>query len=136
MDIYFAHSFAMHRGVGFYKIIGQILISWSPVNAGLVLFESIFDPVKLHIHGSCTFLIDGVITAACSMLLALLLSVCNGMDGCGCLISSNIVRRTVASFACRNMDPISSAAAEDMPCLILVFMMRISPLVSPFVLYL
>jgi hypothetical protein len=36
----------MRRGVVFCKIIGQILVSWAPIDMKLTLFDSVFDPIK------------------------------------------------------------------------------------------
>jgi hypothetical protein len=44
--------------------------------------------------------------------VAVVLSVCSGVGGSGCPISSNLASKIVASFAFRNTDPISASAAD------------------------
>jgi hypothetical protein len=58
------------------------------------------------------------------------LSVCSGVCGCGCPISSNVVRKSVAYFALRKTDPISASAADDITCLRIMLMIKMAPLVS------
>jgi hypothetical protein len=63
--------------------------------------------------------------------VTVVLSVCSGMDGCGCPLYSNVVRKIVASFVFRNTDPIISASApDDITCLRIVLMIKMAPLVS------
>jgi hypothetical protein len=70
--------------------------------------------------------------------MAVVLSVLSGVGGwvggCGCPISSKVVRKSVASFAFRNTDPIYVSAADDITCFRIVLMIRMAPLVSLFLL--
>jgi hypothetical protein len=49
--------------------------------------------------------------------VAIVLSVCSGVGGCAYPISSNVVRKIVASFTFRKTDHISASAADDITCL-------------------
>jgi hypothetical protein len=60
-----SHSIVMHWGVVICKIMCQTLKSWAPVNMKLALIDSIFDPVKMHIHCPCLFLLDVGVTISC-----------------------------------------------------------------------
>jgi hypothetical protein len=62
--------------------------------------------------------------------VAVVLSVCNGVGGCGCPISSNVVHKIVASFALRKNDPIY--ASDDITCLRIMLITKMAPLVSLF----
>jgi hypothetical protein len=62
--------------------------------------------------------------------VAVVLSVSNGVVGWGCPNSSNVVRRTVPSLALIKTAPISAYAADDIPCLRTVLIIKIAPLVS------
>jgi hypothetical protein len=64
--------------------------------------------------------------------VAVVLSVCSGVGGCGCPISSNVVSKIVASFALRKTDYISASAADDITCLRTVLMIKTAPLASIF----
>jgi hypothetical protein len=62
--------------------------------------------------------------------VAVVLSVSNGVGGCGCPNYSNVVRRTAPYLAFIKTAPISASAAEDITCLRIVLMIKIAPLVS------
>jgi hypothetical protein len=62
--------------------------------------------------------------------VAVVLSVYNGVGGCGCPNSSNVVQRIAPYLAFIKTAPISASAVEDTPCLRTVLMIKIAPLVS------
>jgi hypothetical protein len=64
--------------------------------------------------------------------VAVVLSVCSGVSGCGCPVSSNVVRKIVASFALIKTDPISASDTDDITCLRIVLTIKMAPLVSLF----
>jgi hypothetical protein len=84
----------MRWGVVFCEVISQMLVSWSPQDMELTLIDSVFDPIKSHVHGMCVSLFNCVINVSC----------CNsGVGGCGYPISSNVVRKIVSSFALKKL---------------------------------
>jgi hypothetical protein len=112
----------------FCEVIGQIVVYWAPIDMELTFFYSVFDPIKPHVHSTCVSLFNCVITVLCCSGVVSLSGV--GGCGCGCPISSNVVRKIVASFAFRNTDPISASADDDIMCLRIVLMIKMAPLVS------
>jgi hypothetical protein len=65
VDVNVAHSFMMRRRMVFFEIIRQILKARAPVYVKLALFHSIFDPIKAHVHGFCTFLFYCTVDVSC-----------------------------------------------------------------------
>jgi hypothetical protein len=49
----------------FCEIIGQILVAWDPVHIKLPLLDSVFYPIKMHVHCFCAFLFYCAIAVAC-----------------------------------------------------------------------
>jgi hypothetical protein len=64
--------------------------------------------------------------------VAVVFSVSNGVGGCGCPNSSNVVRRTASSLEFIKTAPISAYAAKDITSLRTVLMIKIYPLVILF----
>jgi hypothetical protein len=62
--------------------------------------------------------------------VAMVVSGCSGVGGCGCPIYSYVVSKIVASFAFKNTDPISASVADDITCLRIVLMIKTAPLVT------
>jgi accessory gene regulator protein AgrB len=62
--------------------------------------------------------------------VAVVLSVSNGVGGCGCPNYSNVVRRTALSYAFIKTAPMYASAAKDITCLRSVLMIKIAPFVS------
>ena len=60
--------------------------------------------------------------------MAVELSTCIGVGGCGCPISSRAIRRGTASFAVKNMAPTSASIAELMTLFIIFASTWITPL--------
>jgi hypothetical protein len=118
----------MGLGVVFCKTICQFCVSWVPLDMQLTLFDSVFDPIKSHVHGTCEFFL----IMALLYPLANVLSVFNGVGGCGCPISSNVVCKIFASFALRKTDHISASAADDIAYLRILMIIKTAPLVSLF----
>ena len=59
---------------------------------------------------------------------AIELSVCNGVGGCGCPISSKMIRMYTASRAMMYNAPNSASVADDMTCLMMWAILRRAPL--------
>ena len=51
MEVYWSHISMLVRQVLFGKIISQVFRAWFLEDMGMVLFDSILDSIKLHIHG-------------------------------------------------------------------------------------
>jgi len=67
-----------------------------------------------------------LVTTACAAVL----SVCIGVFGWGCPISSSVLRVGTASRALINIAPISASAADDMTAQIIWAMLRTAPLLG------
>jgi hypothetical protein len=48
----------------FCEIIGYILVSRALIDMELTLFNSVFDPIKMHVHSACESLFNCVIIVA------------------------------------------------------------------------
>ena len=77
MEVYWSHISMLVRQVLFGKIISQVFRAWFLEDMGMVLFDSILDAIKLHIHGFWLFLAHCIIT----MPFAAELSVFMGVSG-------------------------------------------------------
>ena len=90
--------------------VGFVAFSLAPVNCELVLAHSVTDPVIAHVDGFGSFLFY----SALAMSAGVLLSVCKGAAGCGCPISSRVMRMMVPSLALTKRLPTSALVADDM----------------------
>ena len=57
------HNVVCWREV-FGEVVTQVGETWSPVNKEFFLTNSIFDPVKAHVHSLGTFYFDGGVDVA------------------------------------------------------------------------
>ena len=56
MEVYCPHLSMVVQQVMISKIISQVLHDWFPEDMEMVLFGSILNPIKAHIHGFWSFL--------------------------------------------------------------------------------
>ena len=77
----------------------------------------------------------GLVLFGCTLLLttplAVELSVCIGVGGCGCPISANMFLMCTASLALMKSAPNSASAAEDITALIICATLCMLPLLVP-----
>jgi hypothetical protein len=121
--------FVMRQRMMFYELICQFLVARPPIYIKLALFNSVFDPIKSHVHGFCAFLSYCAIDVSCGGGIV-------SFHWCGGLFVPqflNVVLRTDPSLALIKTSPISaSAAAKDMTSLRTLLIIKIAPLVSCF----
>ncbi len=63
-------------------------------------------------------------------VLAVVLSICIGVHGCGCPILVSMLRMCTASFAFKNNAPSSASTANDITAFIIIVVVNVAPLLG------
>ena len=105
-------------------IICIIVFSCSPIYSELLLAFSVSQPVKAHVHYLCSSWLYFSIENCSSIEL----SVCNGVGGCLCPISSKMIMVYTASLAMMYKAANSASFYDYITCLIMWAMLRTAPL--------
>ena len=48
----------MRRRVVLAGIIGTVILTWFPIDVKLALFDTVLDPIEMHVHGFGVALLD------------------------------------------------------------------------------
>ena len=107
-------------------IVCIIQFAQSPIGPKLFLTFSVAKPVKSHVHCLSTFGWTFPLTTASAMAL----SVCKGVGGCLCPISSSMMQMYMALHAMMYSAASLALVADDITCLIMCAMFSMAILVE------